>query len=208
MGRLDRGPDPLHRGLHLLQRAHRLDQEEVHPALGQRGRLLGERIAHFVRHSCAEREEDLARRPHIARDQHLVIGRRGHLRRLDGRQVKFSHTILKTVQPQAEAVAPERVGRDHLGAGIGVGLVDALEHLRRVTFHSSGDPPVVKPAACSIVPIAPSPRMKGCFPKNPISLSTYSSYRPLHIRTPTRCLAPRSPSPPLLLHFYREHGPG
>ena len=134
-----RRPDPLHRGLDFFQRAHRLDQEEVHPALGQRGRLLGERVAHFVRHACAEREEDLARRPHVARDQHVVIGRGGHLaRRLDGRQVELSHAILEIVQPQAEAVAPERVGRDHLRAGIRVGLVDALEHLR------PGDVPLLR----------------------------------------------------------------
>ena len=31
----------------------------------------------------------------------------------------------------------------------------------RVTFHSSGEAPPLRPAACNMVPIAPSPRMKG-----------------------------------------------
>ena len=73
MGRSEAGADALDRRLDLIQRAHRLDEEEIHPAFGQRGSLFGEAAAAPSGVSVPSGSMISPVGPIVTGDQHFVI---------------------------------------------------------------------------------------------------------------------------------------
>ena len=110
------------RGLRLVERRHRLEEQQVDPALEQALDLLVVRRLRLIRRDVPDRGEGLADRSHGSRHERAAARR---LTRDAGPlAVDLAHVRLEAVRPELEAVGAERVRLDHVGAGVEVLLVD------------------------------------------------------------------------------------
>jgi len=117
-------------GLHLFQRAHRLDQKEVHAAGGQRRGLFGKSRPRVGRGQRPQRLEQLSGRADVAGHQHRMAGRVRHGSRERGpRAVELRHATCLAMPIQPVARAAEGVSGDHLRARVHVGLIDPADHV-------------------------------------------------------------------------------
>ena len=118
-----------HRGLHLVEVAHRLDPQHIRASSGQPGRLLGERgLARRLRH-VAHRLQELAGRAHRAGHQHntarpLGLGVSFHAGVAGRSLVELHRPVLQAVEGQTEAGPAEAVGHHQVGPGLQVGPMD------------------------------------------------------------------------------------
>ena len=114
--------------------AHGLDADEVRPGVDEHPDLLHEGLPDRLHRGVAVGLEEPAARPHRGRDEGPAGDRPPH--RLHRLAVDALLLGLEAVQRQAEGRAPEGVGGDQVGAGVGVQAGHLLDHLRVL----EGDP--------------------------------------------------------------------
>jgi len=124
-GQLREGLDRGDRGPGLVERGHRLEQEQVHAAFDEAFRLLAVGGDGLVEADVAEGLERLAQRSDRARHQGLAL--RGGPSDAGALAVDLGDLVLEAVGAELEAVGPERVGLDDLRSRLDVLLVHALD---------------------------------------------------------------------------------
>ena len=128
-----------HGGLDLLERAHRLDPQEVGAALGEPLGLVGERLLGRVHGHRAHRLEQLTRRAHRTGDQNLAVRGVGGTTAVGGcGGVDLDDLLVEVVQLQTEAGAAERVREHDVGTRGDVALVHGDDRVRVREVHSLG----------------------------------------------------------------------
>ena len=109
----------------LLGRGHGLDPEQIGAAGRERLGLLGERGRGLVHGHGTQRDDELARGAHRARDQHRPAGRVGNPARQPRRgAVELGDPVLGLMQFEPLAGAAEAVGEDDVGAGLDEAAMD------------------------------------------------------------------------------------
>ena len=93
--------------------------------------LLGEHRLALGQAEAAHGCEDVARRAHVARDQHRTAGRLARLaREARRRPVELGDPLLRMVQRQAPAVGAEAVGQQDVAAGLDEAPMDGAHLVR------------------------------------------------------------------------------
>jgi hypothetical protein len=127
-----RGANRLDRHQQLSQSGERLEDEEVDAALGERRRLLLEYPLGGGALDGSNRLDRPPQRSHAGGHQDAPAGVVAGLGRYPGRcQVDLAHPPFEVEVGQPEAVGPEAVGLDDVGAGRDVVAVDS-QHERRL----------------------------------------------------------------------------
>ena len=117
-------------GERLLREHHRLHREEIDAPLGERFRLLAERLDVLLVGRVAERlvlRGQTARGADGARD--VQAGRADRAREARALLIQLARPVADPVLVQLEPGAAERVGLDDLAARVVVALVDARDDI-------------------------------------------------------------------------------
>ncbi len=112
---------------------HGLDPGDIDAARLERCRLFRECRLGVRRLAGAKRRQDLAGRPHRARDDHRPARpRRDRAGDLGGGAIDLGDPVAGIVEVEAVAVAAEAVGQDDVGAGLDEAAMDRGHPLRLV----------------------------------------------------------------------------
>lgn len=113
----------------LVEVAERLDDEAIRAALTERRHLLRERLARLFEAGGPVGLQPDSQRPDGPRDQATIPGDLPRDARRRG--VELGHVRLEPVLGQLHAVRAERVGLQHLGAGVSVLRMHRADEIRR-----------------------------------------------------------------------------
>ncbi len=159
-GRSRRGARLAHaedRGLELEDVLGGLDDDQVDPALDQARGLLGEAGLQLGERDRAQRRvvgggKEAGRADRAGDELVLARGRAGDLRRLE---VDLVRVVLEAPLGELQARGLERVGLQHVGAGVDHRAVHALDHVRAVDDQglvaAAGQPVVVLQAEIELL---------------------------------------------------------